>query len=175
MWLKSEADISSSGGDADLQLLYGRLITAYFDLQAGVRLEQRLESGNRPSRFLGVLGLQGLALYNYDIDLAVFIGQGGEFSGRLTVAQDYRLTQKLISQFRLETEAALQAVDSFQVGSGLNYLSLGFRVRYEMLREIAPYIGISWRRYFGDTANFIRREGADPSQLAILAGLRLWF
>lgn len=175
-WFKSEGAQSTRGrgGEADLQLLRGRLISPFLDLQYGLRYEGQWGDGTR-GRAFAVIGLQGLAPYRYEIEPALFLSQDGDVSARFTATYDMLLTQRLILQPRLETNLALQKVERFGVGSGLNDLELALLLRYEIRREFAPYIGLSWRNSFGDTARFRRREGEDPHQLRLVFGVRAWF
>jgi copper resistance protein B len=175
-WFKSEGDQSTRarGGEADVQFLRGRLISPFLDLQYGLRFEGQWGDGTR-GRAFAVIGLQGLAPYRYEIEPALFISQEGDVSARFTATYDTVLTQRLILQPRLETNLALQRVERFGVGSGLNDLELALLLRYEIRREFAPYIGISWKNSFGDSARFLRREGLDPHRLQFLVGVRAWF
>ena len=175
-WFKSEGDQSTrgKGGEAEVQLLRGRLVSPYLDFQYGLRYEGQWGDGTH-GRAFAVIGLQGLAPYRYEIEPALFISQDGDVSARFTATYDLPLTQRLILQPRLETNAAVQRVERFGVGSGLNDLELALLLRYEIRREFAPYIGLSWKRSFGDTARFLRREGGDPSRLQLLVGVRAWF
>ena len=61
------------------------------------------------------------------------------------------------------------------IRSGLSELELGVRLRYEIRREVAPYVGVSWTRKFGSTADFAKTVGADTRELEVLAGFRFWF
>ena len=105
----------------------------------------------------------------------MFIDQNGAVSGRLTLTKDLLLTQRLILQGRLETNAAVQRVEKFTTGSGLNNLEFGVRLRYEIRREFAPYVGVSLERSFGETATLVRQDGGDPSQVRFVVGVRAWF
>ena len=58
---------------------------------------------------------------------------------------------------------------------GLSNVEVGLRLRYEIRREIAPYVGLHWERKFGRTAEFAREDGIDASELAIVVGLHAWF
>jgi len=80
-----------------------------------------------------------------------------------------------VLQPSLETNIALQQVEEFGVGSGINDLELGLRLRYEFSRNVAPYVGINWTRKFGDTADFAREEGESVDDLKVLGGVRLLF
>ena len=176
-WYKSEGQQGSraTGGEADVQALYGRLISPYYDLQVGIRYQHQRSRGGNASRFFAVLGLQGLAPYRYDIEPSLFISHQGDVSARFTATKDVLINQRAILQPRIEANAAVQEVSKFGVGSGLNDLSLGLRVRYEIRREFAPYIGVSWSRSFGGSADFVRREGESLSRFSVVSGLRVWF
>ncbi|NGZ97659.1 MAG: copper resistance protein CopB, partial [Nitrospira sp. WS110] len=80
-----------------------------------------------------------------------------------------------ILQGRFQTNLAIQQVEEFTTGSGLNNLEFGARLRYEIRREFAPYIGLSLDRSFGETATLVRQQGGDPSQIRLVVGLRAWF
>ena len=127
------------------------------------------------TRGLVVIGLQGLVPYNYEIESALFVSCLGHVSARLTTTKDLSLSQRLILQLRLETNAAIQRVKKFTTGSGLNNVEGGARLRYEIRREFAPYVGVSLDRSFGETATFVRKEGGDSSQIRFVVGVRVWF
>ena len=178
LWFKSEGQRGTAfkaDYDVDFQLLYGRFIQKYYDFQIGPRVETQTFRGRNVTRGLGVIGIEGLVPYNYEFESALFIDQNGAVSARLSLTKDMLLTQRLILQTRLETNAAIQRVEEFTTGSGLNNLELGFRLRYEIRREFAPYVGISLDRSFGETATLVRQEGGDPSQIRFVVGVRAWF
>ena len=171
LWIKSEgeAEWRGPGERADVQALYARRVSPYWHLQAGVRQDAR----PTPSRTTGVLTIQGLAPYWFDVEGSLFFGNG--ISGRLEAEYDQLLTQRLILQPRIETNFAGSSDPARGIGSGLNDLELGLRLRYEIRREFAPYIGVSWTRKFGGTADFARAEGRDVSERALVLGLRVWY
>lgn len=178
IWVKSEGERNTAfkaDYDIDAQLLYGRFIKRYFDFQIGVRGETQTFRGKSVSRAHAVIGFQGLVPYNYEVDFALFISQHGDVSVRFSGSHDFLLTQRLILQPRIETHAAIQKVEKFSTGRGLNNVELGLRLRYEIRREIAPYIGISYDQSFFGTADRVRLEGGDSSQIRFVAGVRLWF
>lgn len=178
LWFKSEGQQDTAfkaDYDVDFQLLYGRFIGKYYDIQVGGRMETQSFRGGNVTRGLGVIGLQGLVPYNYEFESALFIDQSGAVSARLSYTKDFLLTQRLILQGRFETNLAIQRVEEFTTGSGLNNLEFGVRLRYEIRREFAPYVGMSLDRSFGETATLVRQEGGDPSQLRFVVGLRMWF
>lgn len=177
-WVKTEGERELSvneDGNAEFQLLYSRLISPYFDFQAGVRHDELYGSGPHRQRSFGVIGIQGLGLYWFELEFALFASEDGDVSTRLTGEYDLLITQRLVLQPRLETEVAVQEVEEFGVGEGFNYVELGARLRYEIRRELAPYIGVSWLRKVGETADIARRKGEEADDLSFVLGLRLWF
>lgn len=178
LWVKSEGAQSTSkraDSEQEAQLLYGQLIAPFFDFQAGVRYARRSGPGPDRSRVYGVIGLQGLAPYRYELEPAVFVSEDGKVSARVTASYDILLRQRLILQPRIEANAALQADRSFGVGEGLNDTEIGARLRYELRRELAPYVGVSWRQTYGSTKRMARAEGEPTSNLSVVVGVRAWF
>ena len=177
LWIKTEGErqTARSSGDAEVQALYSRLVAPFWSFQAGVRHDVRYGGISNPSRTMAVIGFQGLAPYEFDVEPVLFIGKGGDVSARLTGTYDVLLTQRLIAQPRFETSVSSRKVEQFDIGSGFNYVELGLRVRYEIKREIAPYIGVSWLRKLGSTAGMARNAGSPVDNLSVAAGLRLWF
>ena len=177
VWFKSEGDLkfaSPLGGNADLQLLYGKLIAPFFDLQIGARVEQRYERGARPTRAFAVVGLQGLAPGRFEIEPALFLSNKGKVSGRFTGSLDLYQTQRWIWQPRLETEFAAQRDNEFGVERGISNVEVGVRLRYEIRREYAPYFGISYRQSLGATRSRVIREGGASNEIQIVIGVRTW-
>lgn len=176
-WIKTEGDQQFSGkskGEAEVQLLYSRLISPYFDFQAGIRHDEITGDDHR-SRSFGVLGIQGLGLHWFEVDLSLYVSQDGDVSARFTGEYDLLLTQRLVLQPRLETELAVQEVEAFGQGVGFNYVELGARLRYEIHRKFAPYVGVSWKRLLGETSHIAQRNGEETDSLALVIGVRLWF
>ncbi len=173
LWIKTEGEgrVDDGVDTAEIQTLYSRMITPFFDLQAGVR--QDLEPN--PARTHAVLGLQGLAPQWFEIDAALFISDKGDVTARVEAEYDLRLTQRIVAQPRAEMNFAAQDVAELGVGGGVSQAELGVRLRYEITRQVAPYIGLSWERSIGDTADFRRARGEDPGRVAFVIGLRLWF
>jgi copper resistance protein B len=177
LWFKTEGDWRTSGergGEAEAQALYGRLIAPFWDFQAGLRYDQFSGAGFDRSRRFAVIGLQGLAPYWFELEPALFISEDGDVSARLTASYELLLTQRLILQPRLDVDAAVQSAERFGVGDGINSAGLGLRLRYEIMREVAPYVGIHWLRRFGEAADIARRDGGDAEDFAVVFGVRFW-
>ena len=179
LWIKTEGDQNLSRGNGvqgDFQLLYGRLITPFWDFQAGVRyngITGRNRSAN--SRTYGVIGLQGLAKHRFDVEPALYFSDRGEVSAQLTVSIDYLLTQRLVLQPRFEAKASIQGDRKFGTAAGANQTDIGLRLRYEVRREFAPYIGVTWLQRYGGTASIARSERERAGAAAFVAGVQLSF
>jgi copper resistance protein B len=171
--VKSEGSGASSNGveDAEVQALYSRAIGPYFNLQAGVRQDIQ----PTPARTYATVGFEGLAPYWFEVGGALFLSTKGDLLGRLEGYYDQNITQRLILQPRVELNFAAQDVPENQIGAGLSNAELGLRLRYEISREFAPYIGVSWDRKVGRTADFSRMQGEDASSLNFVVGVRSWF
>lgn len=176
LWVKSEGDWETVGGarQFDLRAAYSRLISPFWELQGGMRLEVRRRGNRTDTRGHLDLGLLGLAPYWFQLEPEIFIAQDGQVAVRLTAEYDLLLTQRLIAQPRFETYAAFSENQTFGVGSGLNYVEPGVRLRYEIRRELAPYVGLDWLRRLGGTARLARSDGEDASDLALVLGVRAW-
>jgi copper resistance protein B len=174
LWIKTEIEYDFGADrfeEAELQALWSRPIARYFDFQAGVRHDFEPD----PSRTFGVIGVQGLAPYWFEIDAGLFVSGDGDVSARFEAEYELLLTQRLILQPRTELNFAVQSVPALDIGSGLSTAELGLRLRYEIRRAFAPYIGVTWTRSVGETADFVRAAGEDPSVVSFVAGLRFWF
>ncbi len=174
LWLKTESEydfVADAFEEAEIQALWSRAISRYFDFQAGLRHD--FAPGD--DRTFGVIGLQGLTPYLFEIDAAAFISDDGDISARIEAEYEFLITQILILQPRTELNFAVQDVPSAGVGSGLSTAEVGARLRYEIRREFAPYIGVSWERAIGATADMKRSAGDDAGAVSFVAGLRLWF
>ncbi len=174
LWLKSEgayeADINNLS-DSELQVLYSRAVAPFWDLQAGARFD----IGDSTDRGYGVIGLMGLAPYWFELDTALFLNDRGDLSARVEAEYDLLLTQRLILQPRFELNLGLDDDRAAGLGGGLRSLNAGLRLRYEIRREIAPYLGVEWEHAHGDTAELRRADGEADSTTRVVLGVRLWF
>lgn len=173
LWIKAEieSDWGRKPEQAEVQALWSRALDPWFNLQTGVRYDFEPS----PERAHLVLGIQGLAPYWFEVDGALFLSDEGDLTARLEAEYDQRITQRLILQPRVEIDFALQDVEEIGVGSGLSKIEAGLRLRYEIKREFAPYIGVEYNRTFGDTARFARAENDKVGHLSFVVGLRSWF
>lgn len=174
LWFKTEGVYGTDDDrfeEAEVQALYSRAISPFWELQAGVRQDVK----PYPSRTYAVVGGQGLAPYWLELDGAVFLSDEGDLSASLEAEYEFRLTQRLILQPRIKLNAAFSDDEDIGVGSGLSTAEAGLRLRYEIEREFSPYFGVSWSRSFGDTKDFQRLGGEGTNQVSFIAGVRFWF
>jgi copper resistance protein B len=174
LWFKSEGVWmfdKERAEEAQVELLYSRNVTTFWDLQVGIRHDFKPE----PIRTFAALGVQGLAPFWFEVEATAYISDDGDISAVLETEYDLLLTQRLILQPRFETSIAVQEVEKYGVGQGINDIELGVRLRYEIRREFAPYIGISWSRKIGETADLAEDDGEDIDATAFVIGIKVWF
>ena len=171
-WFKSEGEGSFSEPveQAEVQALYSRAIAPFFDLQAGVR--QDLAG---PDRTHAVIGVQGLVPYMLEVDAAAFLSSKGDLTARIEAEYDQRITQRLILQPRAEVNLSAQDIAELGIGSGIDNIELGLRLRYEIAREFAPYVGIEQEWKLGGSRDYARAAGEDASVTNYVVGVRFWF
>jgi copper resistance protein B len=171
--IKAEGDISNGTlEESSTDLLWGHALNAYFDTQLGIRLDNYRDGKDR--RWLA-MGVQGLAPYWFELDVAAYVGEDGRTAFTAQAEYELLLTQKLILQPRAELNLYGKDDPDNSLGAGLSDLALGLRLRYEFSRQLAPYIGVEWTDTYGDTADYRRAAGQDTSDTQFVAGLRFWF
>ncbi len=172
LWIKSEGTLSNGAlDDGQHQFLYSRAITTYFDLQGGLRSD----IDSRPTRNWAALGIQGLAPYFFDLELTGYVSNEGHLAAKLEASYDLLLTQRLILQPQVEVNLYSKADPARMVGAGFSDIDTGLRLRYEIDRKFAPYLGVVYEGKFGQTANLARRAGESTGDVRFVFGLRLWF
>jgi len=171
--IKTEGDFSEGSIEENqTDILWSHAVSAYWDTQAGVRLDYNKEGENR--QWLA-FGLQGLAPYWFEIDMTAYVGERGNTAFTLEAEYELLLTQKLIIQPRAEITLYGKNDKQNDLGSGLSSSAIGFRVRYEFTRQFAPYIGIEWSNKFGNTADYAISSGQSSNNTAFVAGIKFWF
>lgn len=167
---EGEGDFGGSVDDAEVQALWGHAIGPYFDLQAGVRLDLQPDTRSHLA-----VGVQGLLPYMWELDGTLFISEKGDVTARVEGEYDQKITQRLIVQPRVEMEFSAQDIPERETGAGIVKVEAGLRLRYEIAREFAPYIGVGYEARLGQTADIARAAREDPDGIALLLGIRGWF
>src|SRR6516162_7871986 len=172
LWFKTEGFVQHGViTDGDQEVLYDRPIPhlRYFDFQAGVRYD--LDSD--PGRTWGAIGIEGLAPYFFEFAPSFYFSNRGFFAGRIEGSYDILITQRLIAQPQIEMNFYSKSDPSRGIGSGLSEIDSGFRIRYEITRKFAPYLGFAYTGSFGRTANFVRNEGGNTQDPRFVFGMRI--
>jgi copper resistance protein B len=172
LWIKSEGTLSKGAvDDGQQQFLYSRAITTYFDLQGGLRSD----IDSRPARNWAALGIQGLAPYFFDIEATGFVSNEGHLAAKLEASYDLLLTQRLILQPQVEVNLYSKADPVRMIGAGISDIDTGLRLRYEIDRKFAPYLGVVYEGKFGQTASLAKRAGESTGDFRVAFGVRIWF
>ena len=179
IWINSRGEYNQRGRAlerAELQVLYSRLIGYFFNLQAGLRQDFPIRPNDgTPARTHAVLGIEGLLPNLFEANLQVFVNHRGTVSARAEGSYDAYITQHLVLQPRLEVNLAANSDPGARLGSGFTSVEAGLRLRYEITREIAPYIGVEYERTLGETSTIAKRFGERRENLSGLVGVRLFF
>jgi copper resistance protein B len=172
LWFKTEGEhVEGVTQDARVELLWDRIFSRWWSWQTGVRHD----FADGPSRNWLALGVEGLAPYWFEIEATAYVGDAGRTAARFRVEYELLFTQRLILQPQFEVNAYGKDDPQRQIGAGVSDLQLALRLRYEIRREFAPYVGVVWLRSVGKTAELVSASGRDPSDFQVLAGIRFWF
>jgi copper resistance protein B len=172
LWIRAEGESDEGRVEsASVHALWGRSFSRWWDLVAGVR--QDFRPGD-PQTWAAV-GIQGLAPYWFEVEATGYVGAGGRTHARFEVEYDLLLTNRLILQPLVELEIYGKRDPERGIGSGLSSIESGLRLRYEIRRELAPYIGVTWDRKLFGTADFARARGEHTGTTRVAIGIRTWF
>ncbi len=172
LWLRTEGEyVDSSLESAELEVLFGHSVAPWWDVVAGVRHD--FKPGQAQDFF--AVGVMGLSPYKFETDVTAYVGEGGQTAVRIQFEYETLFTNRLILQPKLEINFYGKDDPQRGIGSGLSNGSLGLRLRYEITRQFAPYVGLSWDKSYGQTADYLRNQGESTSGLNVLAGVRVWF
>lgn len=173
-WWKTEGEGDFGGKlhEAEVQAVYSRAIAPFWDVQAGVRQDFRPDGDD--TTYLTV-GVQGVAPYWFEMNAAAFLSTEGDLTARAEVEYDQRITQKWIVQPAIEVAMSASDIPELEIGSGLTSVTAGLRLRYEIRKEFAPYVGVEWSRSLGDTADYARARDEDAEDVRLIVGIKAWF
>ena len=173
LWFKTEGERTDAKYDGvRAELLYSRAVADYWDLQAGVRTDL---ASNTASRSWAAFGVQGLAPNFFEVQATAYASDNAHYALRGEVSYDIMFTQRLVLTPRVDAMFYSKDDPKRELGAGLSSAEAGARLRYEIRRELAPYIGVNWERKFGSTASMARAGGGDVELTTFVVGLRLWF
>ena len=172
LWLRAKGETEDGEMEnASIEGLWGRSFSRWWDLVAGVR--QDFRPGD-PQTWAAV-GIQGLAPGWFEIEATGYVGAGGRTLARFEAEYDLLLTNRLILQPLLELELHGKEDPERGIGAGFSSVESGLRLRYEVRREFAPYVGLTWDRKLFGTADRARADGEETGGARLAFGLRTWF
>ena len=148
------------------ELVYSRAIAPFWDIQAGIAYDKNTNA----SRTWGEVAIAGLAPYYFETRAALLFNNEGNVGLRLDAEYEMLFTQKLILTPSFEADFYTKDDPLLRLGSGLSSIEAGLRLRYEIRREFAPYVGVTLEKTFGNTRNYDQ-----VNETSLLAGLRFWF
>lgn len=171
LWLKTDVEaVDGELEEAQLQVLYNRAISPFWDIQAGVRHDFK-----PVKRTWAALGVQGTAPYFIETDATLFLGKSGQTALNVSAEKEIMLTQKTV--LIPEVAMTIYGKDDHElgVGSGVSDLNVGLRLSHEFRREFAPYIGVNWSKKLGKTADLAEHHGDKTQDTEFLLGIQAWF
>lgn len=165
VWLRSEGEREDGRlASGDIEALYGRSVAPWWDMVVGVRHD----IGPGPRRDWAALGLQGVSPYKFEVEATAYLGENGRSAARFEAEYDVLLTNRLILQPSIEAELRDRRDTSADLAAGMSTVEAGLRLRYEIVRRFAPYIGVVHERR-------THADGADSRETRVVGGVRLWF
>lgn len=165
VWLRSEGEREDGRlASGDIEALYGRSVAPWWDVVAGVRHD----IGPSARRDWAAFGVQGMAPYKFEVEATAYLGQGGRSAARFEAEYDVLLTNRLILQPVIEVGLRDRRDTRADAGAGLSRVEAGLRLRYEIVRRFAPYVGVVHERRE-------HADGRDTRETRVVGGLRLWF
>lgn len=171
LWLRSEGEGSHGRiDDGDIEVLWSRPASAFWNAQLGVRHDL----GVGPQRTWAALGVEGMAPYWVDLQATAYVGESGRLAARMRAEYTLRFTQRWLLQPEFEVNLYDKDDPAQRIGSGVSNAQLGLRLRYEVTRQFAPYMGLVWTRRFGATAGFARADQVPVFDRQFVIGLHVW-
>ncbi len=171
-WFKIDAEkVDGDLEELEVQALYSRAVAPFWDVQVGLRHDAKPE----PDQTWAAFGIKGLAPYWFEVDAAAFVNEDKQVNVRLSAEYEWMFTQRVVLSPELEVNLYSKDDRARDIGAGLADMQAGLRLRYEVKREFAPYLGINWNRKLGETAGLARSAGETVDDLQIVVGLRAWF
>lgn len=165
VWLRSEGEREDGRlASGDIEALYGRSVAPWWDVVVGVRHDL----GPGPRRDWAALGVQGVSPYKFEVEATAYLGENGRSAARFEAEYDVLLTNRLILQPSIEAELRDRRDVGADIGAGLSKAEAGLRLRYEIVRRFAPYVGLVHERR-------THADGADSRETRVVGGVRLWF
>ena len=167
LYIYSAGEATADGLESSQnELVYSRAIAPFWDAQVGLVYDKNDQS----SQTWAEIAIAGLAPYYFETRAALLANDNGNIGLRLDAEYEALLTQKLILTPSLEADFYTKDDAKMRLGSGLSSIEGGLRLRYEIIREFAPYLGVTWEKTFGNTKTYNRIDNT-----SVMLGVRFWF
>jgi copper resistance protein B len=171
--LRSEGEFETDGDVMETLETQARLqfpISTFFDAAVGVRFD----TPEGPDRTHGVVGVKGLAPQWFEIDADLYVSDHPSF--RFEAEYEALITNRLILTPSIEFNLPFNDDREIEIGAWGPKTEVGARLSYDVIdRSVAPYIGVHYERYFGETKDIKVAEGKEGDALWFVTGLRLMF
>jgi len=172
LWIKSEGErVNNNTESSQIDFLYSHAVSPYWDIISGIRHDIQPDV----DRGWLQLGFYGVAPYFVESEISLYVGENGRSALSLEFEKEFMLNQKWVLSPELEMNLYGHNDEAIGVGSGLSVVEFSIRLRYEVKREFAPYVGINWEKAYGNTADMARDEGHDASDTQFVFGVKAWY
>ena len=172
LWIRSEGERRvGRAQDGDAEVLWNHAMATYWGSQLGVRRD----FGVGPGRTWAAFGVEGLTPHWLELAATAYVGAAGRTAARLRVEYELLFTQRLVLQPEAEINLYGRNDPQRRIGRGVSDVQFGLRLRYEIRRQFAPYIGVNWVRRVGTSADYVRQDHLPVLDRQWLAGIRIWF
>ena len=176
LWLRTQGHVlDESLQRTRVEALYGRAFHRWWDAVVGVRRDFGDIDGDETPRTWVAFGVQGLALYKFEVSATGYVGERGKTAAILDAEYDMLLTNRLIANWSVEADWFGQSDPEEVIGAGLSTVEAGVRLRNEITRQFAPYIGFEHEWSHGKTADLRGLRSQSRSDYRWVVGLRFWF
>lgn len=164
----------------DAKVLYSRMISDFWDVQAGVRYRsQKVELDHHvkdsEEQLDAVIGLHGMAPYFFETDAYFYAGEDHYSGLSLETERDLLLTQKLIFKPYLDLDVVFSDDSKYAKKSGLSSLITGIETRYEISKKVMPYLDIAYEYSKGNDETAWQVESDSEKGWRYGAGVRFKF
>jgi len=178
LWLEAEGNhnLNSNEGEIEkLDILFGKWIRPFWDGRVGLGYIGKYGNNKDFGRIGLVLSLKGLAPYMFETDFDIKFLTTGEMLADIELEYSILLTQRLTVQPKVSSSYSSENLKEMEIGSGINNFSISLRLIYEIKREFAPYMEVSYTKFLGNTKDFFKKETGKDKETNIYLGLRIWF
>lgn len=176
VFIKIHADqAESQQAEYDAKLLYSRMLSDFWDVQAGLRYLNNQNREVDQEQVGAVVGIHGLAPYFFETDAYLFFGQDQQVSFTLETERDVLLTQKLILKPYLDLNVIFSDDSSYAKKSGLSTAQLGLETRYEINKKVRPFVDVAYGYNKGREGTTWQQHSSSKNEWQYGGGIRFKF